>query len=91
MVNNNYKHYVTETFRFYALCGMPTENQLRALKGAFPNKFRGSLADIIPNSCGDKIDVMAYSGTMRVAGRVICGAYDSETNTFITEVMLCGS
>jgi len=46
MANNNYKHYVTEAFRFYALCGMPTENQLRALKGTFPNKFRGSLADI---------------------------------------------
>ena len=42
-------------------------------------------------SSADRGDVMTLSGTMRVCGRLMCGAYDSSTNQFFTEVKICGS
>jgi len=46
---------------------------------------------IMPGNSADRAQIMTCSGTMHACGELVCGAYDSSTNQFFTEVILCGS
>lgn len=46
MKKDNYRDYVTEAFRYYALCGKPDSDQLRRLRTVAPQNMRGALDDL---------------------------------------------
>ncbi|MBQ9994092.1 MAG: hypothetical protein IJP17_05210 [Clostridia bacterium] len=46
MKKDNYRDYVTDAFRYYALCGRPDSDQLRRLRTVAPQNMRGALSDL---------------------------------------------
>jgi len=46
MNKDNYRDYVTEAYRYYALCGMPDGAELRQVRMALPQNCRGGVADL---------------------------------------------
>lgn len=46
MNKDNYRDYVTEAYRFYAMCGRPGAAELRQMRSILLNDCRGSIADL---------------------------------------------
>ena len=46
MNKDNYRDYVTEAYRYYAMCGRPSSAELRKVRMILPSKSRGSIADL---------------------------------------------
>lgn len=46
MNRDNYRDYVVDAYRYYALCGRPDSIQLRQLRNVLPQNCRGGLADL---------------------------------------------
>lgn len=46
MNKDNYRDYVSDAYRYYALCGMPDAGELRRLRTAQEHKYRGGMADL---------------------------------------------
>lgn len=46
MNKNNYRDYVTEAYRYYAMCGKPDSAALRQVRTVLPPNCRGSIADL---------------------------------------------
>lgn len=46
MNKDNYRDYVADAYRYFALCGKPDVNELRRLRTALPQNYRGGLTDL---------------------------------------------
>ncbi len=46
MYKDNYRDYVAEAYRYYALCGKPDAGELRRLRSAQSANYRGGMADL---------------------------------------------
>ncbi len=46
MNRDNYRDYVSDAYRYYALCGKPDQNELRVLKSSQMQNYRGGIADL---------------------------------------------
>lgn len=46
MNKDNYRDYVADAYRYYALCGMPDAGELRRLRTAQEQRYRGGMADL---------------------------------------------
>ena len=46
MNKDNYRDYVADAYRYYALCGMPDAGELRRLRTSQEQKYRGGMADL---------------------------------------------
>ena len=46
MNKDNYRDYVTEAYRYYAMCGKPDQMEVRQVKNVLPPHCRGGLADL---------------------------------------------
>lgn len=46
MNKDNYRDYVSDAYRYYALCGKPDQNELRALRSSQAQSYRGGIADL---------------------------------------------
>ncbi len=46
MNKDNYRDYVTEAYRYYALCGRPTELEVKQVRDILPPNCRGAVADL---------------------------------------------
>jgi len=46
MNRDNYRDYVADAYRYYALCGKPDAAELRRLRTAQPHNYRGGMADL---------------------------------------------
>ena len=46
MKKTNFRDYAVQAFRYYALCGRPTADQLHTLRNQAPEDMRGALEDL---------------------------------------------
>lgn len=46
MNKDNYRDYVADAYRYYALCGKPDANELRRLRTAQSRNYKGGMADL---------------------------------------------
>lgn len=46
MNKDNYRDYVADAYRYFAQCGKPNNSELRQLRTALPNGYRGGLSDL---------------------------------------------
>ena len=46
MNKDNYRDYVADAYRYYALCGKPDAGELRRLRTSQTNNYKGGMADL---------------------------------------------
>lgn len=46
MNKDNYRDYVTEAYRYYAMCGKPRSRELSQVRSVLPSNSQGAIADL---------------------------------------------
>ena len=85
MNKNNYRDYVTEAYRYYAMCGKPNAAELRQVSAMLPAGCKASIADLDavtrvlerleteedPDLMKQCLDIVYFTDPKRVPGRGI--------------------
>ncbi len=80
MNKDNYRDYVTEAFRYYAMCGRPCAADIRKVRTVLPPNCRGGVADL--EAVSRTIERLAYEKDGQLMRRTLETVYFADPRHF---------